>query len=39
MNEQLQTDQPALVDGFVRLMLHELDEAARAWMAAEILAS
>jgi non-heme chloroperoxidase len=37
MNEQLQLDQPALVDEFTRLMLHAPDEAALAWMAAEIL--
>jgi non-heme chloroperoxidase len=37
MNEQLQLDQPAVVDEFTGLMLHAPDEAARAWMAAEIL--
>jgi non-heme chloroperoxidase len=37
MNEQLQLDQPALVDEFTGLMLHAPDEAARAWMTAEIL--
>jgi non-heme chloroperoxidase len=37
MNEQLQTDQPALVAEFTELMLHEPDEQTTAWMSAEIM--
>lgn len=37
MNEQLQTDQAALVAEFCQLMLHEPDEATMAWMTREIL--
>jgi non-heme chloroperoxidase len=37
MNEQLQLDQAAVVDEFVRLMVHKPDEETLAWMAAEIL--
>jgi pimeloyl-ACP methyl ester carboxylesterase len=37
MNEQLQTDQAALVAEFTQLMLHEPDEQTMAWMSEEIL--
>jgi non-heme chloroperoxidase len=37
MNEQLQTDQAALVAEFAELMLHEPDEPTMAWMSREIM--
>ena len=36
-NEQLQSDQAAVVADFTRLMVHEPDEDTMAWMTAEIL--
>jgi non-heme chloroperoxidase len=37
MTEHLQSDQAAVVADFTRLMVHEPDEEAMAWMTAEIL--